>query len=246
MEAANQPTTDARGLSERVLSEILQTPALKELLILMMKDIDPDAAAGLVRTVLWGEAGVSLSLFGALPDMVNWLLEFLLETGRQLNGIPAPLLREFLVKVGSAIDSERLGQFPGVYGDLVKSLLMEGDGDAKDAGAMAARAVNAALAGIDQLTSSLDKNREQVAGAVALSLDELDTVTLGKVLNRFLALGNSVRRARRVPFRSQLEAVLSQLEVREVFRAVGGALRSCAAAGWTVLSWALRAIARNG
>jgi hypothetical protein len=246
MEAVNQPIVDARGLSERVLSEILQTPALKELLILMMKDIDPDAAAGLVRAVLWGEAGVSLSLFGALPDMVNWLLEFLLETGRQLNGIPAPLLREFLVKVGSAIDSERLGQFPGVYGDLVKSLLMVGGGDARDAGAMPARAVNAALAGIDQLTSSLDENRERVAGAVALSLDELDTVTLGKVLNRLLALGNSVRRARRVSLRSQLEAVLSQLEAREVFSAVGGALRDCASAGWTVLSWAFRAVMRNG
>jgi len=245
METANPTTTDPRGLSERLVSEILRTPVLRELIILVMKDIDADTAPGLVKTVLWGEAGVSLSLFGAVPDMVNWLLEFLLETGRQLNGIPAPLLREFLVKIGSAIDSERLGQFPGVYGDLVKRLLIVEGGGTGDAGAIAAKAVNAALTGIDQLTSGLDDDREQVAGAIAGSLDELDTVTLGRILNRLILLGNAVRHKRRVSLRRRLEAVLSQLEVGALLSAVAGALKSCATAGWTVLSWAVRSIIRN-
>ena len=243
MEATNQTTADPRGLSERVLSEILQTPVLKELIILMMKDIDPDAAPGLVRTVLWGEAGVSISLFGAFPDMVNWLLEFLLETGRQLNSIPAPLLKEFLVRVGSAIDSERLGQFPGVYGDLAKRLLIGDGGDAGDAGAMAAKVVNAALAGIDQLTSELDDNREQIADAIAGSLDELDTASVGRILNRLLMLGNEVRRERRVPLGKRLESMLSGLEAKEVLSALGGAIKGCAVAGWKVASWLARSIA---
>ena len=245
MEATNPTTAGPRGLSERVLAEGLRTPVLKELIILMMKDIDADTAPGLVKTVLWGEAGVSLSLFGAVPDMVNWLLEFLLETGRQLDGIPGPLLKEFLVQVGSGIDSERLRQFPGVYGDLAKRLLIGDGGQAGEAGAMVAKAVNAALDGIDQFTLSLDENREQIASTVAGSLDEPDTVSLGRILNRLLLLGNAVRRKRRVSLRRRLEAVLSQLEVGELLSAVGGALKNCATTGWTVVSWAVRSIVRN-
>ena len=128
---------------------------------------------------------------------------------------------------------------------MAKRLLIGDGGQAGEAGAMVAKAVNAALDGIDQFTLSLDENREQIASTVAGSLDELDTVSLGRILNRLLLLGNAVRRKRRVSLRRRLEAVLSQLEVGELLSAVGGALKNCATTGWTVLSWAVRSIVRN-
>lgn len=236
MEETDFAQADPRGLSERVLTEILRTPALKELIILLMKDIDADKAPGLIRTVLWGEAGVSLSLFGAFPDMANWLLELLLETGRQLNGLPEPLLREFLVQVGSGIDQARLRQFPEVYGLLAKRLLAGADGRAEDAGAFTARALNAALAGADRLTSGLDDNREESARAIAATLDGVDTASAGRILNRFLALGNEVRRARRFTPATRMRSLLSEIETGELFSMVGGMLKDCVAAGWVLLS----------
>jgi hypothetical protein len=242
MDEANLTRTDPQGLSERVLTEILRTPALKELIILLMKDIDADTAPGLIKTVLWGEAGVSLSLFGAFPDMANWLLELLLELGRQLNGLPAPLLQDFLVQVGLGIDKARLKQFPEVYGRLAKRLLIGAEGNAGDAGALVASTLNAALAGADRLTTVLDDNREETARAIAGSLDELDTASAGKVLNRFLALGNEVRRARRVPPGTRLRSLLSEIEPGELFSALGGLLRNCAAAGWILIGGSLRSL----
>jgi hypothetical protein len=112
------------GLGERILKEIIATPALKEVFLLQIKDIRPESASGLVKTLLWGDPGISMSLFGALPDAANWLLEFLLELGRQLNGLPEPLLRDILGRIGSGIDRERLGELPQVYGKLIRRLVV--------------------------------------------------------------------------------------------------------------------------
>ncbi|MGC9336261.1 MAG: hypothetical protein ACP5JJ_19130, partial [Anaerolineae bacterium] len=106
------------GLTERLVKEIIDTPALKEIILLQMKDIRPEAAPGVVKTLLWGDPGVSLSAFGAAPDAVNWLLELLLEVGRQLNGLPEPLLKDILGRVGSGVERERLEELPRVYGEF--------------------------------------------------------------------------------------------------------------------------------
>ncbi len=106
MERAERQET-VPGLGERLLREILDTPALKEVILLQMKDIRPEAASGLVKTLLWGDPGISMSLFGTLPQAANWLLEFLLELGRQLNGLPEPLLKDILGRIGAGIDRER-------------------------------------------------------------------------------------------------------------------------------------------
>jgi hypothetical protein len=242
MEAKIAAQANPKGLSERVLYEILRTPALKEMLLLLMKDINADTAPGLVKTALWADAGISMSLFGAFPDMMNWLLELLLEIGRQLNGLPEPLLKDILGKVGSGIDQERLKQFPEVYSQLAKRLLIGDDGTAEDAQALATQALNAALTGADRLTARLDDNREEIARVFASGLDELDFVCLGKILNSFLGLGNAVRRSRRVPFTSRLGSILSQVEAGELFSMLGGLLKNFVAAVWTLLTWGLRSI----
>lgn len=229
---------ETRGMSERVLTEVIKTPALKELMILLMKDIDPDTAPGLVRTALWGEAALSLSMFGAFPQMANWLVEFLLEAGRQMNHLPEPLLKELLVKVGSGIDSSRLRRLPVVYGELAARLLVGGGADAADACAAAARAANRALAGLDRMTGGLEADRERLGVAVAAGLDELDTVALGRVLNRLVALGNSVRRARRHGAAERMRSLLSQVDPGELFSMLAGAAGSFASAARVLLGQA--------
>jgi hypothetical protein len=244
MEETNLTQADPGGLSQRLVAEILRTPALKELLVLMIKDIDPDSAGGLIKALLWEDAAVTLSLMGAVPGMANWLLELLLETGRQLNGLPAPLLKEFLVQAGSGIDSERLKELPLVYGELAGRLLAADDVSPEDAGAVIAETVNAVLAGVDYLASGLEDS-PWVAEAIAVGCDELDTLTAGSVLNRCLSMTNKARRSRRVPVKSQVASMLSQVDAREMFAFLGGCLSDFVAGLGALLAWSVRSLRGN-
>ena len=114
----------AHGLSENLLREVLRTPPLKELILLQMKGIDPGNAPGLVKAMLWEDPDISMSLFGSLPDMVNWLLEFLLELGKQLNDLPEPFLGEILGILGEDVNRERLKEIPAVYALLIQRLVL--------------------------------------------------------------------------------------------------------------------------
>ncbi len=172
------------GLSERILREVIATPALKELILLQMKDIKAETAPGVVKTFLWGDPGISMSLFGALPDAVNWLLELLLELGRQLNGLPEPLLKDILGQMGSGIGTERLKRLPEVYGQLARRLLI-GEGKApEEARAAVIAALNAALAGLDRATARLEENRTEIARSLAQGIKEIDMAPLARSLRR--------------------------------------------------------------
>jgi hypothetical protein len=172
------------GLSERILKEVIATPALKELILLQMKDIKPETAPGLVKTLLWGDPGISMSLFGALPDMVNWLLELLLELGRQLNGLPEPLLKDILGQIGIGIETGSLKELPGVYGQLARRLLIGEGKTPEEARAAVISAVNAALAGLDQLTAQLDARRSEIARSLSQGMREIDKAPLVRSLQR--------------------------------------------------------------
>ena len=173
-----------QGLSERLLKEVIATPALKELILLQMKDIDPETAPGMMKTLLWGDPGISMSLFGVLPDAVNWLLELLLELGRQLNGLPQPLLKDILGQVGSGIDTDRLRQLPEVYGQLARRLIIGEGKTPEEARAAVITALNTALAALDGLTLKLEDNRAEIALSLASGLKELETAALARSLRR--------------------------------------------------------------
>jgi len=185
------------GIGERILKEIIATPALKEVFLLQIKDIKPETASGLVKTLLWGDPGISMSLFGALPDAVNWLLEFLLELGRQLNGLPEPLLKDILSRIGAGIDRERLGEFPKEYGKLVRRLLV-GEGkppeEVRDA---VVSALNRALEALDRSTSRLEANREEIARTVRRAWKEMDKDALARTARRLASLAAAAARPER-------------------------------------------------
>lgn len=174
----------APGLSERILKEVIATPAMKELILLTLKDIKAETAPGLIKTLLWGDPGISMSLFGALPDAVNWLLELLLELGRQLNALPEPLLADILGQVGKGIDSERLKQFPAVYALLANRLLFGDEATPEEKRAAVVGAVNSLLAGLDRLTLELERNRQEVARTLSQGIRALDKAALMRSLRR--------------------------------------------------------------
>ncbi len=196
MERAERQET-VPGLGERLLREILDTPALKEVILLQMKDIRPEAASGLVKTLLWGDPGISMSLFGTLPQAANWLLEFLLELGRQLNGLPEPLLKDILGRIGAGIDRERARELPRVYGELARRLLVgEGRPPQEVAGALLP-AINRAIQALDRSTARLEANRAQVVPALRRAWRETDRASLARSVRRLASL--AVAAARPVP-----------------------------------------------
>lgn len=161
------------GLAERVLREVLSTPALKELVLLQLKDIRPEKASGLARTLLWGDPAVSMSLIGALPQVANWLVEFFLELVRQLDSLPEPLLRDLVSAAGSGIETWRFSQLRDTLASLLKKIVAE-DGFGAEA---RAKRLSSAL---DRLASSLDRlasQLEQRRGEAYLFLRTLRTET---------------------------------------------------------------------
>ncbi len=186
----------AAGLGERVLREIIATPALKEIILLQMKDIKPETAPGLIKTLLWGDPGISMSLFGALPDAVNWLLELLLELGRQLNGLPEPLLKDILGQVGGGIDAERLRRLAEIYGRLARRLAVGEAASPEEARAAVIGAVNEALGRLETFTSGLEARREEVARNLASIWKELDTGALARSIKHLGAVAAAAARPR--------------------------------------------------
>lgn len=176
------------GLGERILKEIITTPALKEVFLLQIKDIKPETASGVVKTLLWGDPGVSMSLFGALPDAVNWLLEFLLELGRQLNGLPEPLLKDILGRIGAGIDRDRLGEFPEVYGKLLRRILLGEGRPPEEVRDMVVNALNRAFESLERATARLETDREEIARALRRAWKELDTASLARAARRLASL----------------------------------------------------------
>ncbi len=130
-----------------LVRELLRTPGFKELLLIHLRDVNPENAAELVRAFLWEDVAFSMSVLGASPSLVNWVVELLLELGKQLNNFTLDILRDFIARMGKDLDTERLKELPSAYAPLVNQLLLE-DREALDAliagiGAVAERMMQA-------------------------------------------------------------------------------------------------------
>ncbi|MEW6553693.1 MAG: hypothetical protein AB1384_05350 [Actinomycetota bacterium] len=108
-----------------LVRELIRTPGFKELLLIHLRDINPDNAGELVKASLWEDVAFSMSVLGASPKMVNWITEALIELGVQLNNFTLDILRDFLVKLGQDLDIEKLRSLPDAYAPLVNQLLLE-------------------------------------------------------------------------------------------------------------------------
>ena len=140
------------------------------------------APAGYV--LLGGGVGDSYQPAEKRYRLARSALELLLELGRQLNGLPEPLLKDILAQVGGGIETDKLKEFPGVYGQLARRLLIGEGKTPEETRAAVIAAVNAALAGLDQLTAQLDARRSDIARSLSQGMREIDKAPLLRSLQR--------------------------------------------------------------
>lgn len=110
------------GLGARLLREIIRTPAFLEIIKTNARDFDPESAREVVRTVLWEDADLSLSLVGTIPELVNYLAAMVLELGKQMNTFPGGLLDRYVSQVVTEIDVELFEEYPEVFGPLLENV----------------------------------------------------------------------------------------------------------------------------
>ncbi len=106
----------------RITKELLDTPNLTQALTIILNSIDPPAARDLVRTLLWTDPVLFISLVGALPELVNASLEGAAELAAQLGTLPPPLLRGFLVQVAGRVSGAAAGEAAAGFASLLASL----------------------------------------------------------------------------------------------------------------------------
>jgi hypothetical protein len=150
---------ETAGAGARVLREVIRTPAFMSIIKMNVASLDPENAAPLVRTMLWEDPELSLSLVALAPDIVNYVVEAVLELGRQLDQFPAPMLDAFLDELGRGIDTDKIGEVPVVYGRLAEKV---------DAGRRAAVALGAAVnAGARMINRAAGRNPYFLRDAMA-------------------------------------------------------------------------------
>lgn len=111
---------------DRIARELMRSSKFKESLIIILSNIDPPAARSLVRTLFWEDPGVLLSLFGALPNILNVGAEAVAEMVVQMNSLPPPLLQDFTQKIVTGLNGAVIGEVAGGMVNLSKTLQQEG------------------------------------------------------------------------------------------------------------------------
>ena len=150
---------DAGGAGARVLREVMRTPAFMSIIKMNIASLDPENAALLVRTMLWEDSELSLSMVALAPDMVNYVVEAVLELARQLDHFPAPLLDAFLDELAGGIDTDRMREVPAAYGRIAEKV---------DAGRRLAQALGAAVnAGAKMINRAAGRNPYFLRDALA-------------------------------------------------------------------------------
>ncbi len=105
---------------DRVAQEILKTPRVKAGIKVIINSLDPQSAPQLVRTLMWKDADLFLSLIGAVPDLINGLLLGSKEVITQMKKIPPPLIAELVAKVIDKLDGEAVGSIIRGGADLYR------------------------------------------------------------------------------------------------------------------------------
>ena len=106
-----------------ILSEILKTPACKDILRTNLNSIDAKTARPLVRTILWQDPEVLLGIMSTLPALVNAGIHAASELGRQIQEkYPPKLLIAFMRSLYCEIDKDALTECKKVWTSLLQDL----------------------------------------------------------------------------------------------------------------------------
>jgi hypothetical protein len=223
------------GALPRVMRELIRTPVFRELLKLNLQESPPGTAAELARTVLWEDVDVTLSLLGSSPQAVNFLSEFLVETGRQFQNFPAEVLQIFIRQMGEKVDVESLQALPGAVSPVIDTLLWSDPAAVQGLHNLLAAVANASLWGASGMLSRLEE-----APPTSGKRTSLDAEAVAELINSG-ARSLSKAAASRPGF---LGEVASHIDREAVRGAADGALSALLRAGIPVLamvSWTLKA-----
>ncbi len=105
-EAANTGLIEGRT---RVAEELLASASFKDSLRLFLRNIDPEAGPGLVRTILGKDPEVPLAVTGALPVIANCFIKIAAELVVQVRRTyPPPLLAGMVESLLEDVDRQTL------------------------------------------------------------------------------------------------------------------------------------------
>lgn len=106
-----------------VIKEILATPFVKDLIRANLKSAAGKSDPSLVRTLLWEDPEVSLSVLSTLPHLVNRCTDALSEAGREIDEKFSPeLLKSYLMAMGNDINTDNIKACTEIWGNIISNL----------------------------------------------------------------------------------------------------------------------------
>jgi hypothetical protein len=107
----------------RIADELLASTSFKDSLRLFLKNIDPEAGPGLVRTLLGKDVEVPMAVLSTLPAIANCLIKVSIELVVQVRSkYPPPLLAGMTQSLLHDVDSETLAGLIKEIRELAKDL----------------------------------------------------------------------------------------------------------------------------
>ena len=126
-EAARNRATETEALPDAakssVIKEILATPFVKDLIRNRLKSVAVESDPPLVRTILWQDPEVFLTILSTLPHLVNQCTGALAEAGREIDEKFSPeLLKVYLAAMGNDINTNNIIACADVWGKIISNL----------------------------------------------------------------------------------------------------------------------------
>lgn len=183
MESTTVPRGGPIEGTSRVLRELLRTPGFKKTVGILIRELDPENAGFLVRTLMWEDPEFFLSLVGAAPDVANTVVSGLRELVGQLASFPPRLLAGFLSLILDGVDAEGLGRAVGDIGRVLTEVQVAGGGEFLESVSGLMRRFATGVAGAPISPGALPMTAEAFVEASLPAIASL-AETLGKEASR--------------------------------------------------------------
>ncbi len=183
MESTTVPRRGPIEGTSRVLRELLRTPRFKKTVGILLRELDPENAGLLVRTLMWEDPEFFLSLLGAAPGVANSVINGLRELVGQLSNFPPGLLASFVSIILEEVDAEGLGRAFGDAGRLLTDVQVTGGEDFLESVSGLVRRFAAGVAGTPTAPGALPLSAEEFVEALLPALGAL-AGALGKEASR--------------------------------------------------------------
>jgi len=169
--------------TSRVVRELLRTQRFKKTINILIRELDPENAGLLVRTLIWEDPELFMSVLGAAPELANAVSNAVLELSRQLSNFPMGLLASYLSMMMDNFDAKTLGK--GVR-EMMQLL-----GDVRDAGG---QELLDSLTGLVKRFAMGMSGAPPTAGATAVPTDALVAALLPALGATAATLGREAAR----------------------------------------------------